>query len=262
MADAVIAPVPVLLVLSPEVVWCSTRCDMAVRFAKLHLYAESARFGRPLVIPQVGTRAITGARNDGSSRKGNQWTHSAPNSEYRSITGMAASRQDHEEEAQEDLARAENGWLGGYAGWGAGTAGEEGRRLIKTICSARLARDGEYVRGGGGVRVGRMGSTRTGGNACWRVGSNETSRRRAGWLVGFGNSTASRDFLVFPHLSLGQCYPYVDQNVNSRIWRMVEHFKYQVSTSPRASLQVCVERKLFTLNTMAEYLRLTPGGLG
>ncbi|KAF8532261.1 hypothetical protein JB92DRAFT_2843700 [Gautieria morchelliformis] len=46
MADAAIAPVPVLLVLSPEAVRCSTCCDTAVLLAKFHPYAESARFGR------------------------------------------------------------------------------------------------------------------------------------------------------------------------------------------------------------------------
>ncbi|KAF8519691.1 hypothetical protein JB92DRAFT_2828361 [Gautieria morchelliformis] len=50
MADAAMAPVPVLLVLSPEAVRCSTRCDTAVLFAKLYPYAE--RHGlEGLVIP-------------------------------------------------------------------------------------------------------------------------------------------------------------------------------------------------------------------
>ncbi|KAF8492280.1 hypothetical protein JB92DRAFT_3100357 [Gautieria morchelliformis] len=61
----------------------------------------------------------------------------------------------------DSLARAENGWLGGYAGWGAGTA----RRT-------RVTGDGEYGRGGRDVGVGggRMGSTRDrGGNgARWK----------------------------------------------------------------------------------------------
>ncbi|KAF8504952.1 hypothetical protein JB92DRAFT_2833202 [Gautieria morchelliformis] len=81
MADAAMAPVPVLLVLSPEAVRCSTRCDTGVLLAKIDLSAESARFWkRILVTPQVGTGTITGARNDGSSRKGNQ--HPAPNSAW------------------------------------------------------------------------------------------------------------------------------------------------------------------------------------
>ncbi|KAF8468128.1 hypothetical protein JB92DRAFT_2992261 [Gautieria morchelliformis] len=41
-----------------------------------------------------------------------------------------------------------------------------------------------------GMRRGGRGGTA--GNACWRVGSDETSRRRAGWLVSFGNSTVDR----------------------------------------------------------------------
>ncbi|KAF8492281.1 hypothetical protein JB92DRAFT_3100358 [Gautieria morchelliformis] len=103
MADAAMAPVPVLLVLSPEVVRCSTRCDTGVLLAKIDLSAASARFWkRILVTPvkhkrfhtpgmgtrggcavqQVGTGAITGARNHGSSRKRNQWKHPAPNSEW------------------------------------------------------------------------------------------------------------------------------------------------------------------------------------
>ncbi|KAF8524541.1 hypothetical protein JB92DRAFT_3093800 [Gautieria morchelliformis] len=88
MADAAMEPVPVLLVLSPEAVRCSTRCNTGVLLAKLHLYGVSARFGRAFssslgcAVQQVGTGTITGARNDGSSRKGNQWKHPAPNSSW------------------------------------------------------------------------------------------------------------------------------------------------------------------------------------
>ncbi|KAF8489225.1 hypothetical protein JB92DRAFT_3100905 [Gautieria morchelliformis] len=168
----------------------------------------AARLGRPLVIPgcaiqQVGTGAIPGARNNRGSRKGNQWKHPAPNSEYRNITGTAPRS-------------SGNGWLGGYAGWGAGTAGEEVRRLIKAICSARLAGDGEYGRGGRGVGVGvgRMGSTcdRERNKAGWRrwewgvvfwwVRSDDTSRRRTGLLVGFGNPTVDRIFWPFKNDSV------------------------------------------------------------
>ncbi|KAF8483078.1 hypothetical protein JB92DRAFT_2837243 [Gautieria morchelliformis] len=102
MPDA-LAPVPVLLVLSPDVVRCSIRFDTAVLLAKLHLSAESARFWKRILVTlvkhkrfhtpgmgtrggcavqQVGTGAITGARNHGSSRKRNQWKHPAPNSEW------------------------------------------------------------------------------------------------------------------------------------------------------------------------------------
>ncbi|KAF8524538.1 hypothetical protein JB92DRAFT_2827017 [Gautieria morchelliformis] len=72
----------------------------------------------------------------------------------------------------DSLSGAENGWLGGYAGWGAGKAGEEVRRLIKAICSARVAGDGECGSGGRGVGVGggRMSSThdRGGNEARWK----------------------------------------------------------------------------------------------
>ncbi|KAF8495835.1 hypothetical protein JB92DRAFT_2834730 [Gautieria morchelliformis] len=127
-------------------------------------------------------------------------------------------------------------------GWGAGTEGEEVRRLIREICSARVACDGEYGRGGRGVGVGRMGSTTTGGNACWRIGSDETSRRRAGWLIGFGNSTV--DHIVPPVKNdsvLDVCIEGLSERQLKKIWGRVEHFKYQVSASPRASLQCSVD---------------------
>ncbi|KAF8506221.1 hypothetical protein JB92DRAFT_2832994 [Gautieria morchelliformis] len=52
--------------------------------AKLHLSAESPGLGRAFsaslacAVQQAGTGGITGARNDGSSRKGNQGKHPAP----------------------------------------------------------------------------------------------------------------------------------------------------------------------------------------
>ncbi|KAF8468020.1 hypothetical protein JB92DRAFT_2838571 [Gautieria morchelliformis] len=117
------------------------------------------------------------------------------------------------------------------AGMQVGVRGQRARRR-----GARVAWDGEYGRGGRGVGVGRMGSTTTGGNACWRVGSDETCRsgRRAGWLIGFGNSTV--DHIVPPVKNDS-----VLDSVNSRIWGRVEHFNYQVSASPRASLQCSVD---------------------
>ncbi|KAF8483199.1 hypothetical protein JB92DRAFT_3266105 [Gautieria morchelliformis] len=92
MADAAIAPIPVLLILSPEAVRCSTRCDTAVLFPKLHPYAERRGLeglssslmgtGRRLCRTASGDRSITGARNDGNTRKGNQWKSLAPNSDW------------------------------------------------------------------------------------------------------------------------------------------------------------------------------------
>ncbi|KAF8498915.1 hypothetical protein JB92DRAFT_3099343 [Gautieria morchelliformis] len=84
MADAAMEPVPVLLVLSPEAVRCSTRCITGVLLAKLHLYGVSARFGRAFSSSLQSVEA--------SSAKLRLATEA---------TGTAASCQDQEEETQE-----------------------------------------------------------------------------------------------------------------------------------------------------------------
>ncbi|KAF8515850.1 hypothetical protein JB92DRAFT_2829510 [Gautieria morchelliformis] len=60
MADAAMAPVPVVLVLSPEAVRCSTRRDTAVLLAKLHLSAESARFWKCILVTPGLRRTASG----------------------------------------------------------------------------------------------------------------------------------------------------------------------------------------------------------
>ncbi|KAF8498924.1 hypothetical protein JB92DRAFT_3099346 [Gautieria morchelliformis] len=78
MADAAMAPVPVVLVLSPEAVRCSTRRDTAVLLAKLHLSAASAGFWkRILVTPNINfSTLVLGMR----TRKGLRHTASGDRS--------------------------------------------------------------------------------------------------------------------------------------------------------------------------------------
>ncbi|KAF8468017.1 hypothetical protein JB92DRAFT_2838568 [Gautieria morchelliformis] len=95
MADAAMAPVPVLLVLSPEAVRCSTRCDTGVLLAKIDLSAESARFWKHiLVTPSSSTECAHELRHTASGdRSYNRRTERRKQPKRQSIETSSAKLQ-------------------------------------------------------------------------------------------------------------------------------------------------------------------------